>query len=512
MQAIEQSTQLDLTYTTVSQDNGRNEVSTGATESTSDAHEKTVCLCLVHRPDPGKDPQFAESISDENSQLLADWYVTKCPTKEQADFALSIMRKAKQQDLWIACSGCGSQSDQPECTPFMAVVDFRDDNYTLRRLVGRAEHSPSCPFRLQMVKKTASNIEGPETESTVEEEPDLLKGRSINDGRARQPAKNRREKIENSGARKGHSLYTNFCHLMVTAGLHQIRLSSSYEGDRASLMKAAEQIRHKKNISLTLHDCLLVDPVDHDVLPMLFAISDGMWPGNQLPVGYVVIVCDTVHREADGRCTLRSQVAIHHTKSGNMRSRALLAQSLFSPECPVRVAGIQGSPVCGPYLVMLRAEKDVDGRPLWIEGIARPIVSRSCWLPVRSDTERDAHNAIRKVISELDAANIPHDIHFVLNPMKNDAGDTCEPDICARKLNVMPPVPPLLIETQNTSNPVYHERKVKQHQIMDAIGTLYIDERFEVDQDEADNRLISCLREYFGLPEPLCCDKDPEKD
>lgn len=462
-------------------------------------------LWLVHKSPLGCEIKFAQNISLNDSMLLAGWHTAKTPTDEQKCAALSIMRTACQRKWWIACGCRAAHTDYPDQPPVLVVVDLGKDHYTLRRLSGRTTHAHGCPFRLDKKDGFQTRDDDIDTGVPAKGEPDLLRGRLSGDGRVHQPAENHREKGKATRTKADVSLHGALRHLMSLSGRSQITPMRSYSGELTAIMQAAGEIRHRKSEELSLAHCMLVDPPDpgaSEVLYMLFAMSDGLWPPNELPVGYILLVADSIEKHEDGRCAISPKTTINRANTGGV-ARTKIQHTPFTPDCQIRVAEIQGAMVEGPYLVMLRAEKDFSGQPIWIEGIAHPIVSRTCWVPVRSNPEREAHEVLQNFSRELERVGVKYDIHVVLECMRADKGDPCWPDFFVRRLDLSPPARPLLVETQKTSDPVYHTRKERLHQTMQDIGTLVIDDRLTCDRQTADKLLLSHLRRYFDRPDHM---------
>lgn len=458
-------------------------------------------LRLVYKAAIGLNLKLAEKISQKDRALLLAWYVAKKPTAEQNRAVLAIARKAIQLKCWIACNCCSVGGIFPDYPPIIVVMNLHDDNYTLRNQNGRPDHAPNCPFRFDSTKKSKAHDR--EAVRTPKGEPDLLKGRPIGSGRVHQPCESNRESATATLPAANDTLHRYFRHLMSKAALNQITPNRTYMGEMEAVSNAATKMKHREREDLTLDRCMLINPpnvADSDLMYWLFETSKDMWPEDELPVGYVLLVCDTIEKRDDGRSTLLSHIKLEHNLAGGQLARPKIVRTEFTPECQIPATEIQGIPVNGPYLVMLRAEKDIAGKPVWIGGVAHPIISRDCWLPVRSDPERDAYNPLYRIAEELERAGIEYAIHVVLEFLYNDKGDSCKPDFSVQLLNALHHVRQLFIETQKTSSEEYFQGKVGPHEIMRDIGELYIDDRFKYSRAVADKRLLARLREYFGLP------------
>lgn len=459
-------------------------------------------LRLVHKSPLAVPVQLAQNIALADSVQMAIWHKADAPTEIQCQTALAILRNACQGKFWIAC---GCRSSEPELfnyPPIIVPVDLGDDNYTLRRLGGRPAHDPHCLFRLDTHKIDDVSPQSKVNLGPPKAPPDLLHGHPIGEGRVHQPGKVTRQ-VKDAFSRSGsNTLFASLRHLMSVAGLNQVRPTRTYAGELVAIQGAASQIFHKKNKQLTLDSCMLVDPPDPDapdILYMLFAMSQGLWPEDELPVGYVLLLADAIEKQDDGQCTIKTTRMVERSQTGGLRARPVDKRTTFNPGCKIRVTEIQGRVVAGPYLVLLRAEKNYEGAPVWIEGFAHPIASADCWLPVRSEPERDAFEVLRQFTSELQKMGVQYNIHGVLKPLCNAEGQCCEPDFFAERLETGQPTRPLLIETQSTNDPKYHARKLKQHNIMRGIGELHVDERLTVTRTEADQRLFARLCEHFKL-------------
>jgi hypothetical protein len=297
--------------------------------------------------------------------------------------------------------------------------------------------------------------------------------------------------------------------VLKLAGCDRITAGRTYRREVNAVARAIAKQHHRHVPALTLAKCLALNPDRPDdpaLLQRIFEPSAGLWPKNELAVSYVLTIASAIFKNDDGTCTVqvKSIAAWKRTKKG--RVYPVIRQNTITFDCPIRVAEPPGECVRAPYLLFLRAEMSATGEPMWIEGVAQPIASRSCWIPVPSIAERQAVSTMCAVAAELDAAGIEHDIRKRIGTMKNDAGETCEPDFTATKLEIAVDEKPLLLETQKTRSPGYHARKKKQHRIMDDIGMLYVDDRLKHSRAVADRNLQERLRRFYGL------DRDPMPD
>ena len=269
---------------------------------------------------------------------------------------------------------------------------------------------------------------------------------------------------------------------------------------------------HKKVDSLSVADCLLInphDPTDPNLLPALFAQSAGKWPERQMQVGWVLLLAVGLKKLAAGDCELTINRVKGWRRAKGKRSRPILSQAIVNYGCPIRVAEPEDTCVRAPYLVCLRAELSAEGKPLWIEGFALPVQSIDCWIPTPSIAEREAVGVLRQVAAECDEAGIQHDMEKKVGTITNDQGEDCEPDFIARK-PAEPDTQPALVETQKTTSKQYHAGKVKPHRIMEDIGQLYIDDRQKYSRRTADDRLRKRLRVFYGL-DSGSDDAEPQK-
>lgn len=293
-------------------------------------------------------------------------------------------------------------------------------------------------------------------------------------------------------------------HVIKLAGCDRIAAGRSYRGEVAAFLNAAAELRHRSVPSLTLAKCLALNPPrpeDPDLLQRLFEPAAALWPRNELAVAYLLTVASALFKNDDGTFSVEIESITGWRRRKKGRAYPVLKRSTITFDCPIRVAEPPGECIRAPYLLFLRAELSTTGVPMWIEGVAQPIASRNCWVPVPSMAERQAVDVMRDVAGELDAAGVEHDMRKRIGTMKNEAGETCEPDFTATKLETAVDEKPLLLETQKTGSRAYHARKEKQHRIMGDIGMLYVDDRQKHSRTVADRNLRQRLRRFYGLDE-----------
>lgn len=454
-------------------------------------------LCLVRRCSKGRAPLWVAPIDVLDCLLLRQWYVSPDPPAAARDAALRLLRRCAQEGLYIACS---CRPDVPMFPPLTGTqeLDIADGVYTAKRLTERTPHDQHC-FQCFDV---ARHVEGADGVRRIKS-PDLLNGHLVGKlTQRRDPACGPMEERLREHATVKTTVYGGLMHMLTSAGRHKISAKRTYRGEVDTFVAAAKTMVHKRVETLSVADCLCINPADPtnpDLLPNLFARSADRWPERQLQVGWVLILATGLEKLAGGDCNLTVNRVSGWRRPKGKRARPILEETVINYGCPIRVAEIEGVCVRAPYLVCLRAELSAEGEPLWIEGFALPIESIHCWIPTPSIAEREAVGVLRQVAAECDAAGIEHDMEKKVGTITNDHGEDCEPDFIARKPAAPDTEPPLLMETQKTKCEKYLAGKIKPHRIMEDIGKLYIDDRQKYSRRMADARLRKRLRIFYGL-------------
>lgn len=455
-------------------------------------------LCFVRRCAIGRAPSYVEDIHAIDGMQFRQWYMSSSPTAAARETALRLLRKSAQELLYIACSCRPEVSDFPPLTGTQ-TLNSGTGLYTAKRLTERTPHAWFCFQHFD----TASHAAPGDPDAHPKMPPDLLNGHLVGaPARKRDPTPGPMATRTSNHSEARTTVYTALMHLLTSAGRHKIDAVRTYADEVSAVAQAAKAMLHRKAESLSVWDCLLInppDPTDKSLLTDLFARSAGKWPKRQLPVGWVLVLAYGLEKHADGQCTLKVQRLVGWKRSPGKRSQPILKTTSVNFGCPVRVAEVKGICVRAPYLVCLRAELSAERKPLWIEGFAQPVQSRDCWVPIPSGSEREAVGVMRGVAAECDAAGINHDMEKKVGVMKSEDGETCEPDFVARKAMSEKQASPLLVETQKTKSAAYEAAKVKPHRIMEEIGRLYVDDRQKYSRAVADERLRRRLRKFYGL-------------
>jgi hypothetical protein len=393
-------------------------------------------------------------------------------------------------------------------------LDKAEGIYTAKRLTERTSHGAHC-FQCFEV---ARHVEGSDDVRHIKSI-DLLNGHLVGKPtQRREPASGPMEKRLGDHTSSKITVLGALIHLLTSAGRHKISAVRTRRREVDAVAAAAKSMLHRKVEALSVADCLLInphDPTDPDLLPALFAKSEGKWPEHQMQVGWVLILATGLEKLAGGDCNLTVDRVSGWWRPKGKGARPLRKKAIVNYGCPIRVAEIEGVCVRGPYLVCLRAELSAEGKPLWIEGFALPIESIDCWVPTSSIAEREAVGVLRQVAAECDAAGIEHDMEKKMGSITNDRGEDCEPDFIARKPAAADAeASPLLMETQKTNSEAYMAAKVKPHRIMQDIGKLYIDDRQKYTRATADARLRQRLRNFYGpdAERPAAGDDDDALD
>lgn len=463
------------------------------------AHLFRPCLHFVKHFAPGEEPQRVDRISIADALSLRAWYTKEEPTDDEAVAAQRVLGLGNQCSLWVECS---CRPDVPMDPPVLSCIEIRRGSgvYTPRRRMDRTPHAWFCFFRFDRVAKLPD--EASTSEDGARENIDLLRGHGVREAPVRRQARAGQAEVGASNSQLSITAHAALMSILKGAGCTRISATRSSRGEVASIERYAAGVRHRWNQTLTLAKCLHVNPSrpdDPELVRVIFRSSAGLWPKGELAVAYVLMVASEVFKHEDGSCS-----AVVETIQGWRRNRfgrafPLFARTRVKFDCPVSVAEPAGECGRAPYILFLRAEMSVEGKPMWIDGVAQPISSRSCWVPVHSIPEREAVSSIRAVTAELDAAGIQHHIVKRVGTIKNDVGETCEPDFVATRTEDAVDHKQLLLETQKTASQTYHDRKVKQHRIMNDIGMLYIDDRLKYSKAVADSKLRERLRRFYGL-------------
>lgn len=457
------------------------------------------CLHFVKHFAPGEVPQRVSRISIADALSLRAWYTKEEPTDDEAAAAQRVLGLGNQRGLWV---GCGCRLDAPMDPPVLSCIEVRRGLgvYTPRRRMDRTPHAWFCFFRFERVAKFPD--EASTSEDGAREDIDLLRGHGVREVPVRRHARAGHAQVGASNARVSISAHAALMSVLKSAGCTRISAARSFRGEVASIERYAAGVQHRRNQQLTLAKCLHVNPSrpdDPELVRRIFRPSAGIWPKGELAVAYVLMVASEVFKHEDGSCSAVVETIQGWRRNKFGRAFPLFARTRVKFDCPISVAEPAGECVRAPYVVFLRAEMSVEGEPMWIDGVAQPISSRSCWVPIPSIAEREAVSGMRAVTAELDAAGIPHHIVKRVGTIKNDAGETCEPDFIATRTEDAVDHKPLLLETQKTASHTYHDRKVKQHRIVGDIGMLYLDDRLKHSKTVADARLRERLRRFYGL-------------
>lgn len=445
--------------------------------------------------------QHARDLSSTETADLLAWHTHANPSDTTVRNAQAQMETALLSKQWFACN---CRPDRPEDPPILAPLPVGDHGYTWRRLPRRTSHAPSCKLRLDPTQKRPPSQTDSGSAHDVRADPDLLRGK-----RDIETPSHRRGKVsltsKEGGARHDGetTLHAGLVHLLTQASRHLITAERrTFEDEVDAVRAAAAQLHHRSRPELSLDRCLMVDPPapdNADLLERLFAPSRGQWPKGELPVGYVLLVCNDLVKLDDGRCALtvaRNLAGVEGHASGQW---ALRGQPLVHFDCAVHIAEEAGHAVRAPYLVLFRATVSRQGIPSFVEGIAHPIASTNCWVPVRSIAEREAADALHEVARELQQRRVDACMQVVLRALKTDDGLTCHPDFVVRSAEPMSGVEPLFIETQKTTDPAYHEGKVGPHAVMRTMAELYIDDRLLHNREMANALLRTRVLAYFGM-------------
>lgn len=455
-------------------------------------------LYLVRRCGKGRTPICVAPLDALDCLLLRQWYLSRDPPAAAREAALRILRRCTQEGLYIACPCRPDASMFPPLTGTIEL-DSAEGIYTAKRLTERTSHHKHCYQSFEV----AQHVEGPDEVRRVKA-PDLLNGHVIGKpAQRRDPASGpMQERLRKHVATAKTTVCGALMHLLTSARRHKISAVRTYRGEVTAVAAAAKQMFHKKVDTLSVADCLSIDPddpTDPDFLPALFARSADQWPERQMQVAWVLILATGLEKLAGGDCNLTVKRVTDWRRRKGQRAHPILKESTINFACPIRVAEREGACVRAPYLVLLRTEMSAEGQPLWIEGFALPVESEDCWIPTPSNAEREAVDVLRQVAAECDAAGIEHEMEKKVGTITNDHGEDCEPDFIARKPTAPDTDAPLLMETQKTNSKKYLAAKVKPHRIMEDIGKLYIDDRQKYSRRMADARLRQRLRVFYRL-------------
>lgn len=454
-------------------------------------------LHFVRRCGIGRVPTRTEDIDPLDGMLFREWYGSRAPSVAASEASTRILRKSAQEKLYIACNCRPDAAGSPPVTG-THELKVGMGNYTAVRLTARTRHAWFCFQRFESMPHAESEDNVAQPKSA----PDLLNGHIKGVPTDRKPAPGPMSIRPGDRGERDTTVFGALMHMLTAAGRHKITAKRTHRGELAAVALAVRAMLHRKVMTLSVADCMLInppDPASPTLLTELFSRTAGMWPKNQMPVGWVLVIASDLVKHADGSCTLTVHRLLGWTRVKGKPPQPMFTKSTVNFGCPVKVAEMAGTGRRAPYLVLLRAELSAEGTPLWIEGFAQPIVSRDCWVPIPSIAEREAVGALRVVAAELDTAGIEHDIEKKVGIMKNDDGETCEPDFVARKPEAQHSTPPLLMETQRTKSAEYEAAKVKPHRIMEDIGLLYVDDRRKFSRAVADTKLRIRLRKFFGL-------------
>lgn len=455
-------------------------------------------LYLVRRCGKGRTPICVAPLDALDCLLLRQWYLSRDPPAAAREAALRILRRCTQEGLYLACP---CRPDAPMFPPLTGTIelDRAEGIYTAKRLTERTSHDELCFQSFDV----ARHVEGPDDVRRIKA-PDLLNGHVVGKpAQRREPASGpMEERLREHVATTKTTVFGALMHLLTSADRHKISAVRTYRGEVAAVAAAAKAMVHKKAETLSVADCLLIDPPDpsdSDLLLALFTKTSGKWPEHQLQVGWVLMLATGLEKLSGGDCNVTVERVSGWRRRKGQRAHPIVEESTINFGCPVRVAEREGTCVRAPYLVLLRAEMSADRKPLWIEGFALPVESDDCWVPTPSIAEREAVGVLREVAAECDEAGIAHDMEKKVGTITSDQGDDCEPDFIARKPEAADTELPLLMETQKTSSEKYLAAKVKPHRIMEDIGKLYIDDRQKYSRRMADARLRQRLRVFYGL-------------
>lgn len=465
------------------------------------AHLFRPSLYYVRPFSEGTTPGRMESIEAGDVVLFRAWYVKKEPTALEAATAQRVLADGRQKCLWIAC---GCRPELPHDPPVLSCVEVElgAGVYTPRRRLDRTPHAWFCFFYSKRAAEVATT-EAPDAHR-VRPPVDLLRGHGVRDSPAQRTAHGKQADATPRSVSGTASTHAALMHVIKLANCDSITAGRSYRGEVYAVVSAAAKLHHRSVPSLTLAKCLALNPSrpeDPDLLQRLFEPAAALWPRNELPVAYLLTVASALFKNDDGTFSVEIESIAGWRRRKKGCAYPVLKRSTITFDCPIRVAEPPGECIRAPYLLFLRAELSTTGVPMWIEGVAQPIASRNCWVPVPSMAERQAVDVMRDVAAELDAAGVEHDMRKRIGTMKNEAGETCEPDFTATKLETAVDEKPLLLETQKTGNLAYHARKEKQHRIMGDIGMLYVDDRQKHSRTVADRNLRQRLRRFYGLDE-----------
>ncbi len=456
-------------------------------------------LHLVAHFAPGELARQGEPISLADALSFRAWYVSKEPSEEEAKAAQRLLGLGNQKMLWLAC---GCRPDKPQDPPVLSCIETKRGNgvYTPRRRTDRTPHAWFCFLRFEPRAKVLDTASTSEDGGRVDI--DLLRGHGVRESPERRQARGGPSEVGDPTSAVSFSTHSALMVILKMAGCTRITSSRSFKGEVASIERYAAGVHHRKNEMLTLARCLVMNPDrpdDPGLLERVFAQSSRLWPKGELAVGYVLMIASKVFKNEDGSCAAQIETVKGwgRSKAGQVFPR--IKQTPVTFNFPVRVAEPAGECVRAPYILFLRAEISAAGTPIWIDGVAQPIAARGFWVPVPSIAEREAVFSMRSVIAELDAAGIQHNIVKRIGTIRNDAGETCEPDFMATKIDIDMDQEQLLLETQKTARKSYHDRKLKQHRIMEDIGALYIDDRLKHSRSVADAKLRDRLRRFYGL-------------
>lgn len=394
-------------------------------------------------------------------EFIPSLYLVRLWAGQSVDRATRVCIRDQLQQVrsrrgWLACSCMGKVASPPLMT--VALTDT--GTHYVKRLTGRSQHADGCVFAFES-RETLPDV-GEERPRAYRRAPDFV---AIRRGGLVSTPERRAHTRGGHGGTHGDAIQTRLFHVLMRAGMHRTLAPGQFPHNM--IRAAAGSIVFRRRLMLSSVLYLGPTPYRENFFPGAFKACEEI---KLAPQCWWIDVVDAIDQDKHHLTLHAMQKPIQVTVAGEL--------SVFSGE---------DSPARGPWLMMALVGPDDNGVPEVKRAYAHPVFSRSLWIPVDSNKERDALEKIIDSVSYV-SRTYQQNIEFE-KPLAGLDGFSMEvrPDFILslgdRKL---------LIETMGSDDPEYREQKKRTHAEMANVGEVFQDERAGDDKaaDQALNKRI----------------------